>query len=425
MDETWDVLEDLRFLLATDDQLQDGLAQVCSMLEDDSDESKDASAEGSELETIVVANTESDEMRSIAKPSQKPRKPRTTFEVRQREELRRLRAEVETLKDKLRSLDIHSKSQEKMSFWKRMAQDEKLEKSKAFHENEALREAVDQQATFIDQMKKVFLKKPRLMHHHDVHSAEWQTYRLAATASLRQAAIHAIADRQFSRMNHAFLRAGLFDRTEDFTKAELKFEANGSVVYQLATHVRVPAPRIVIAATVWEVVGGPHARYLPFGLSETFEQIDASTVYSRIVDSRDPSMTWHSNLIRKLYREPDRDVLVVRSVLDDALVPRMGQVTTQDENSCNITLLIQIGLNEITSDPSAVQCAIDLANRMNMTFPSSLTVKENEFPIVPKLFDVDFTQVEHPSIRVFIQNGKRIRDAINLALYKVIHRQTK
>ncbi|KAH9182131.1 hypothetical protein AeNC1_015894 [Aphanomyces euteiches] len=148
-------------------------------------------------------------------------------------------------------------------------------------------------------------------------------------------------------------------------------------------------------------------------------------------------MTWHSNLIRKLYREPDRDVLVVSvEVLDDALVPRMsvdvvedkwawGQVTTQDENSCNITLLIQIGLNEITSDPSAVQCAIDLANRMNMTFPSSLTVKENEFPIVPKLFDVDFTQVEHPSIRVFIQNGKRIRDAINLALYKVIHRQTK
>ncbi|KAH9099002.1 hypothetical protein LEN26_016441 [Aphanomyces euteiches] len=339
-------------------------------------------------------------MRSIAKPSQKPRKPRTTFEVRQREELRRLRAEVETLKDKLRSLDIHSKSQEKMSFWKRMAQDEKLEKSKAFHENEALREAVDQQATFIDQMKKVFLKKPRLMHHHDVHSAEWQTYRLAATASLRQAAIHAIADRQFSRMNHAFLRAGLFDRTEDFTKAELKFEANGSVIYQLATHVKVPAPRDVVAPTVWDVVGGPHARYLPFGLTETFEQIDASTVYSRIVDSRDLAV---------------RDVLVVRTVLDDALVPQMsvdfvenkwawGQVTTLDENSCNVTLLVRIGLNEISSDPSAVQCAINTTNRMNKTFPSSLTVKEGDFPIVPNCCSTWISLKS--SIQAFVSSSK-------------------
>ncbi|CAK4099331.1 unnamed protein product [Aphanomyces euteiches] len=50
-----------------------------------------------------------------------------------------------------------------MPFWKRMAHDEKLEKDTALHENEALRGAVDQQATFIDQMKKVLLKKPRLI----------------------------------------------------------------------------------------------------------------------------------------------------------------------------------------------------------------------------------------------------------------------
>ncbi|KAH9067162.1 hypothetical protein Ae201684P_021328 [Aphanomyces euteiches] len=309
------------------------------MLEDDNDELKDALVEGSELETIVVANTESDKKEGSAKPSQKPRKPWTTFEVRQREELRRLRAEVDTLKDKLR------------------------------------------------------------------------------------------------RMNHSFLRAGLFDRTEDFTKAELKFEANGSVIYQLVTHMKLPAPRDVVMATIWGVIAGSQSEYLPLGLTETFEQIDASTVYSRIVDSRDLAVRWHSNLIRKLYREPDRDVLVVRTVLDDSLVPQMsvdfvenkwawGQVTTLDENSCNVTLLIQIGLNEISSDPSAVQCAINTTNRMNKTFPSSLTVKEGDFPIVPTLFDVDFTQIEHPSLRVVLENGKRIRDAMNFALHKVIQRKT-
>ncbi|KAH9126753.1 hypothetical protein AeMF1_002831 [Aphanomyces euteiches] len=407
-DGTWDVLEDLRFLLliATDDQLQDGLAHVCSMLDDDSDDSRDASIEGRDLETIVVANTESDIKQTKAKPSRKQKKPRTTFEVRQREELQRLRAEVDTLKDNLRSLETASHSCEgKMSFWKRLAHDEKLEKNKALHENEALREAVDQQATFIDQMKKVFLKKPRLTHHHDVHSAEWQIYRLTATIALRRAAIHAIADRQFSRMSHAYLRAGLLERTDDFTKAELKFE----------------------------VMGGSQANYLLLGVTETFELIDESTVYSRIADPNDPAMTWHSNLIRKLYREPGRNIFIVRTVLDDALVPQMsvggvenksawGQVLPLDDTSCRITLLIEIGLNEILNDPAAVRCAVEMANRMKRTFPSGLAVKQGEFSIVPALFDVDLIQVEHPSIRFFLENGKRIRDAINLALYNVIQR---
>ncbi|CAK4676927.1 unnamed protein product [Aphanomyces euteiches] len=176
-----------------------------------------------------------------------------------------------------------------------MAHDEKLEKNKALHENEALRGAVDQQATFIDQMKKVLLKKPRLMHHHDVHSAEWQSYRLAATKSLRQAAIHAIADRQLRRLNHVCLRAGLFDRTDDFTKAELRLEENGSVLYQLATQVNVPTSCETITATIWGVMGGSQAKYLPLGVTEALELIDESTVYSRIADIRDPAKTWHSN----------------------------------------------------------------------------------------------------------------------------------
>ncbi|KAG9407508.1 hypothetical protein AC1031_002223 [Aphanomyces cochlioides] len=434
MDEAGDVLEDLRFLLATDGPLQEGLAQVCSLLEDDIDQSKDPSVEGSgELETIVVANTESDENQSPVKQSRKQKKPRTTFEVRQREELQRFRAEVDTLKDKLRSLETASNCEETLYFRKRMANEEKLVKNKALHENEALREAVDQKATFIDQMKRVFLKKPILMHHHDVHSAEWQSYRLAATKSLRQAAIHAIAHRQFSRTNHVFLRAGLLDRTEDFTKAELRLGENGSVLYQLATHVTVPAPCDTITTTMWGVMGGSQAECLPLGVTETFELIDESTVYSRIADIRDPAKTWHSNLIRKLYREPDRYIFIVRTVLDDALVPQMsadgvenksvwGQVAPLDETSCRISLLIQIGLNEILKDPPAVRCAVEMANGMNRTFPSSLAVKVGEFSIVPALFDVDFIQVEHPSIRFSLDNGKRIRDAINLALYKVIQR---
>ncbi|CAK4098322.1 unnamed protein product [Aphanomyces euteiches] len=320
--ETWEILEDLRYLLATDDELQDGLAKVCTLLEDDYDDSRDGPVERNELATIVLADTFPDANQREAKPPPKKKKPRTTFEARQREELKRLREYVCTLKDKLESLQPEK---------------EKLETAKAFHENKALREEIDQQATFIDQMKKVFLKKPRLMHQ-ELHSEGWRAYRLAPTASLRRAAIHAIADRQLRRMDHAFLRTGLLDRTDDFTKAELKVEANGSVMYQLATHIKLSCPRHIISATLWGVVGGPQDAYLPWDvtevlfismastndvLSKDFEQIDESTVYSRIVDARDPNKTWHSNVIRKQYHEQDKDILIARAVLDDALVPQM------------------------------------------------------------------------------------------------------
>ncbi|KAG9407504.1 hypothetical protein AC1031_002220 [Aphanomyces cochlioides] len=279
--ETWEILEDLRYVLATDDQLQDGLAKVCTLLEDNYDDSRDVPVERNELATIVLADTFPDDNHREAKPPQKKKKTRTTFEARQREELKRLREDVCTLKEKLESLQPESDAQDKVSYWKRLAQEEKLETAKAFHENKALREEIDQQATFIDQMKKVFLKKPRLMHQ-DLHSEEWRAYRLAATASLRRAAIHAIADRQLRRMDHAFLRTGLLDRTDDFTTAELKVEANGSVMYQLATHIKMSCSRHIISATLWGVVGGPQEAYLPWDVTEDFEQIDESTVYSRM-----------------------------------------------------------------------------------------------------------------------------------------------
>ncbi|KAH9067425.1 hypothetical protein Ae201684P_021583 [Aphanomyces euteiches] len=178
------------------------------------------------------------------------------------------------------------------------------------------------------------------------------------------------------------------------------------------------------------------AKYLPLGVTEALELIDESTVYSRIADIRDPAKTWHSNLIRKVYREPDRTIFISRTVLDDALVPQMStdgvenksvwnQVAPLDDSSCRITLLIQIGLNEILNDPTAVQCAVDMANRINRILPNSLTVKEGNYPIMPGMFDIDFTQVEHPSIRFFLENAMRIRDSINLALHNVIPRKSE
>ncbi|CAK4678203.1 unnamed protein product [Aphanomyces euteiches] len=237
------------------------------MLDEDSDEARESSVESISLDGIVVADTISDERRTPPQPVRK-KKARTTFEIRQREELQRLRGEVDTLKAKLSTIKTDTTIDEKTPFWRRMAHDERVEKIKAFQENEALREAVDQRATFIDQMRKTLLKKPRLLHQHDVHSEEWQAYRIAATASLRYAAIHAIADRQLGRLNHAFLRAGLLGLDKDTTKAELIVESEHCFIYQIMTQITLAVPRDIIATTIWRVLGGSHASFLPFGITE-------------------------------------------------------------------------------------------------------------------------------------------------------------
>ncbi|CAK4095573.1 unnamed protein product [Aphanomyces euteiches] len=405
------------------------------MLDEDSDEARESSVESISLDGIVVADTISDERRTPPQPVRK-KKARTTFEIRQREELQRLRGEVDTLKAKLSTIKTDTTIDEKTPFWRRMAHDERVEKIKAFQENEALREAVDQRATFIDQMRKTLLKKPRLLHQHDVHSEEWQTYRIAATASLRYAAIHAIADRQLGRLNHAFLRAGLLGLDKDTTKAELIVESEHCFIYQIMTQITLAVPRDIIATSIWRVLGGSHASFLPFGITESYEQIDASTVYSRVVDSRDPNMTWHSNLIRKLYSLPDKDVVVIRAVLDDALVPQMAndgvedkwawaQVTRVDEDLCRLSLLVQVKLTHNSNDRSTLKCARDLMDQMNRSLSSNEDIESYDSPLVPAMNRLNLGDVANPSVRFFLENSKRIRDAISTALNQVLETNAK
>ncbi|KAG9400558.1 hypothetical protein AC1031_010773 [Aphanomyces cochlioides] len=49
---------------------------------------------------------------------------------------------------------------------------------------------------------------------------------------------------------------------------------------------------------------------------------------------------------------------------------------------------------------------------------------ESEIPIVPASYDMDVALVDHPSIRFFLENGKRNRDAVNYALRQVIQART-
>ncbi|KAG9407501.1 hypothetical protein AC1031_002217 [Aphanomyces cochlioides] len=208
-----------------------------------------------------------------------------------------------------------------MSFWELIAYSEHTEKQKSLAENEHLREAIEEQEALIENMKRVIFKKPRLLNHRDIHVQGWQEYKLDANEFLRAAAIHAIADRQLSRMQSAFLRAGVLGQTEDMFRAQTLPQENGTTLFELVNHTTVKAPFRAIGAAIWQIFGACKTPCLPNGMSKILETVDPCTVYDRFVCTRGGSINWQSNCIRKYYPRNDGYVFIGRAVLEDALNP--------------------------------------------------------------------------------------------------------
>ncbi|CAK4265756.1 unnamed protein product, partial [Aphanomyces euteiches] len=266
---------------------------------------------------------------------------------------------------------------------------EHMEKQKSLAENEHLREAIEEHEGLIENMKSVLFKKPRRLNHRDIQ--EWQEYKLDANESLRARAIHAIADRQFSRMQSAFLRAGVLGQTEDMFRAQTLPQKNGTTLFELVNHTTVKAPFRAIGAAIWQIFGASKTPCLPNGMSEILETVDPCTVYGRVICTRGGSMHWQSNCIRKYYPRNDGYVFIGRAVLEDALNPTTSsdivddkwswiQVVPIDHNRCQITLLLQAKL-PMAADAvdfsrlqvfmgapkhpfPHVQCAVDNARRV-------------------------------------------------------------
>ncbi|RHX97630.1 hypothetical protein DYB25_007054 [Aphanomyces astaci] len=287
----WDVMQDLQFLI--DDPTQyDELSVMCGGTPNDA-ESRD---------------------RSSIPPAAKRRRPLRDYH--HRAELSRLREQVEDLKSDLARAKASS-SAIHMPLWEKAARRERVEKNRSIQDNSDLRAAVHERAAFIQQMQRTLCRKPRWMALPNATVDAWQSYKLAAQPSLRTASIHAIADRQFRRQPHAFIQAGILDRTDDLFRAE---------------PVTLP--------------------------DHTIEEVDAHTIYERFCHTQG-DITGHSNNIRKLFKDDDgRDVIVWRTVLDDALVPHMSSDAVddtwgwlvvaphpQDQAKCRMTCLVQIPLD--------------------------------------------------------------------------------
>ncbi|CAK4776307.1 unnamed protein product [Aphanomyces euteiches] len=288
------VVQDLHFLFASDEELRVDLAYVCSLLE------------SPESTTVALAKTS----KTIS------------HQDRRKQEILVLRRQVDILKAKLLELQHQATAKPDMTVWERAARNQSYACGKALSENEQLRSNIEQNAFFIQELVYTLQKKPRLTS--NVDSEEWRAFKLVAQKSLRIAAIHAIADHQFNQLQTAMIKAGIYGCHDDIIRYELVQMPDRRIMPERIYQVTLSAPFRTIGAAVWKVFNGEHPMRLPEGAEETLEAIDPHTVYQTFHNTS-KSISVHSNMIYKYYVEVDREVIVWRSVLEDALMPHMNE----------------------------------------------------------------------------------------------------
>ncbi|KAH9127617.1 hypothetical protein AeMF1_002107 [Aphanomyces euteiches] len=355
-DDSWDVQADLHFLLASDEDLHADLALVCDLLT--------TTEEDSPEETTT-------EPKPAPTRKRKANKCRNPFEARRRETILELQRQVESLKEKLEEAKLQALlEQQDMTRWEKFARQQRNEVRKALLDRASLQNTVDANNTLISKMVALLRKKPRLQDDSDASPEAWQVYKLVAQESLRHAAIHAIADRQYSRKDYAFINAGLIDHTRNVCRMRPVQQPGKSVVQlEIASQVVLGAPCSVVSRAVWQVFNGDNT--LPSSLSAqvTLERLDDFTVYERFTEAR-RGITSCSNEVRKYYMEDEEHAIVWRSILEDELAPRMSIAAVEDESGwavveplndsqCRLTFLLHLSFDSSAFPPAPLTAADD------------------------------------------------------------------
>ncbi|ETW05265.1 hypothetical protein H310_04229 [Aphanomyces invadans] len=363
--------------------------------------------------------------RTCSPPSGKRRRPLRDYH--HRAEIRRLREHVEHLKVELARAKAASRQLDQ-SVWEKSARRERVEKLRSLEENAQLHAAVKERAVFIEHLKRTLYRKPRWTALPDATVDAWQSYKLAAQASVRAASIHAIADRQFRRQPHAFIQAGILDRVDDLFRAE-SVKLAGHILLQVVNHVNFPAPASTVSAACWRTFsdGSSSDRRnmlpLPDNATETIEVLDAHTIYERFCQTQG-DITGHSNNIRKFFKDEDgRDVIVWRTVLDDALVPHMAQDVV-DNTWGWMTCLVQIPLDARVAQEIELSYERTRPDQRNdsQTIEAILSAIRSLSRPGPGKSNHKPHDVVLPAMRTFLERGRLFETAMKAALNDAIAR---
>ncbi|KAH9113064.1 hypothetical protein AeMF1_012689 [Aphanomyces euteiches] len=377
MEEEWNVMEDLQCLF-TEDMRAEPRFGILDLFLDSTD------SEG-RTNRVIAAATKKKRIRTKVAPEK-------TAQAKRKREIIDLIHQITVLENQLIEKGRTVPARQGMSTWENAAREEFFAKAKALQENAQLKRDVSEQTAFIKQITQLLrTRAPKAFRSLDLSGYAWQLCRLPAHVSERISAINSIAHRQFTRLEGAFINAGLYARSSDLLRKKKFPQPDGKVTIEFAYNVKLAAPCHVIGAVVWKILPDKELSPWPSDGDETIEMVDPFTMYRTYSRPRDGKRAAiHANMVFKYFAEAERQVIVWRSILDDELLPEIRDGHVHDETgwidirplspeSCQLTLLLQSSAFSDLVD-STLETAITIFEKVSFSEPP---FQYGKFPKLP------------------------------------------
>ncbi|OQR82632.1 hypothetical protein ACHHYP_15701 [Achlya hypogyna] len=253
---------------------------------------------------------------------------------KQRNELAYLKQKVEELQSNLQGITQAKALQDILhppSKWEKLAKDELRREQEAVLENARLKEALEEQVQFAECLVNIVQKKSRVALNSGEAQDQWKLLKLVAAPEARDAAYHAIVDREYSKFNSAFIEAGLIETSWE-GRRHVPIVTHGCLEVQTIIRSKLPVLFNIVADAVWEVARGAAEVMALQGVYRMMLELDDSMTY--VTGKREsPVGKIQRRVVVKRYWEsnPTRCVIVHRSIYDDELYPLLPDYAIANE----------------------------------------------------------------------------------------------
>ncbi|KAG9415103.1 hypothetical protein AC1031_008532 [Aphanomyces cochlioides] len=238
---------------------------------------------------------------------------------RQREEIEYLRSKVVELEQHLANLQqVKDTDVLYETPWQKMANEMRIAKQNAMHENNRLKRELEEYIEFGKALELLMKKKPKLTTLPSVESEQWRVFKLVKDPVLRLDAVNEILLLLHQMTDGAMVEAGLADRVDEYeaytprlakTSADLVISVSFCTTKQFDFN--------VVSDLAWLVFQEGICAALKHQTLERFDDYTSYVRYERFWSG----LGDQANCLYKRFREPHRDVIVCRTVLEDELNP--------------------------------------------------------------------------------------------------------
>ncbi|OQR89377.1 hypothetical protein ACHHYP_06324 [Achlya hypogyna] len=241
---------------------------------------------------------------------------------RQRDELEYLRTKVVDMEATLQSLQAAQALEPKApeSTWRTMARQMRSEKEAAEAERAQLTRELSEQIEFGKMLQSLIKKRPKLAVLPHLPSDQWKLSRLVADPALRREAVSQIMQTQYEALPGALIESNLVDQEADCLRFApyLAKHFDDQLITTATLCQTIDHDYNLVARMMWLLLtAGCSLEPSKFHRLETFEE---DTIYIAN-EGRWELLISQTRLLMKRYREANRVVIVMRTILEDELTP--------------------------------------------------------------------------------------------------------